>query len=72
MKHIDTLAQEVRVSADNSNVQVEPSVILWTDKQRWETIVMIRVHVMRRANRGDPIEWAWARCVRSARCLTSG
>lgn len=39
MKLIDTLAQEVRVSADyNSNVQVKPSVILWTDKQRqWES-----------------------------------
>lgn len=39
MKLIDLLASEVRASADyNSNVQVAPSVILWTDKQRqWES-----------------------------------
>lgn len=39
MKLIDLLAKEVRASADyNSNVQVAPSVILWTDKQRqWQS-----------------------------------
>lgn len=39
MKIIDLLVDEVRASADyNSNVQVAPSVILWTDKQRqWES-----------------------------------
>lgn len=39
MKLIDLLATEVRASADyNPNVQVAPSVILWTDKQRqWES-----------------------------------
>lgn len=39
MKLIDLLANEVRASVDyNSNVQVAPSVILWTDKQRqWES-----------------------------------
>lgn len=38
MKLIDLLASEVRASATyNSNVQVAPSVILWTDKLRqWE------------------------------------
>jgi hypothetical protein len=38
MKLIDLLANEVRASAAyNSNVQVAPSVILWTDKLRqWE------------------------------------
>lgn len=38
MKLIDLLAAEVRASATyNSNVQVAPSVILWTDKLRqWE------------------------------------
>lgn len=39
MKIIDLLVDEVRASANyNSNVQVAPSVILWTDKQRqWES-----------------------------------
>ena len=39
MKLIDLLVQEVRASAAyNSNVQVAPSVILWTDKLRqWES-----------------------------------
>lgn len=39
MKIIDLLTDEVRASAAyNSNVQVAPSVILWTDKQRqWES-----------------------------------
>lgn len=39
MKLIDLLAQEVRASAAyNSNVQVAPNVILWTDKLRqWES-----------------------------------
>lgn len=39
MKLIDLLASEVRASsAYNSNVQVAPSVILWTDKLRqWES-----------------------------------
>lgn len=39
MKLIDLLAQEVRASAAyNSNVQVAPKVILWTDKLRqWES-----------------------------------
>ncbi|QWZ55586.1 MULTISPECIES: BREX-1 system phosphatase PglZ type B [Gammaproteobacteria] len=39
MKLIDLLADEVRASAAyNSNIQVAPSVILWTDKQRqWES-----------------------------------
>lgn len=39
MKIIDLLIDEVRASADyNSNMQVAPSVILWTDKQRqWES-----------------------------------
>lgn len=38
MKLIDILADEIRASADyNSNVQVAPGVILWTDKLRqWE------------------------------------
>ncbi len=38
MKLIDLLAAEIRASAAyNSNVQVAPSVILWTDKLRqWE------------------------------------
>lgn len=39
MKLIDLLRREVRSSAAyNSNVQVAPNVILWTDKQRqWES-----------------------------------
>jgi hypothetical protein len=39
MKLIDLLAEEVRASAAyNSNIQMAPSVILWTDKQRqWES-----------------------------------
>lgn len=39
MKIIDLLVEEIRASADyNSNVQVAPSVVLWTDKQRqWES-----------------------------------
>ncbi len=39
MKLIDLLASEIRASAEyNSNIQVAPSVILWTDKGRqWES-----------------------------------
>lgn len=39
MKLIDLLAEEIRASASyNSNIQVAPSVILWTDKQRqWQS-----------------------------------
>ena len=39
MKLIDLLAEEIRASAAyNSNVQVAPNVILWTDKLRqWES-----------------------------------
>ena len=43
MKLIDLLAQEVRASAAyNSNVQVAPNVILWTDKLRqWESACLL-------------------------------
>lgn len=39
MKLIELLVNEIRASAQyNSNVQVAPSIILWTDKQRqWES-----------------------------------
>lgn len=39
MKLLDILCNELRVSAAfNSNIQVAPSVVLWTDKQRqWES-----------------------------------